>query len=86
MVTHPVMDWLAAGLPLALLMDLAGDEVPKSYEILCTEGRRPGGGNVDDSGTARPMRALAQAYAHSASTPGSVRGQSVAQPSWSRRG
>jgi hypothetical protein len=36
-VTHPVMDWLSAGLPLALLMDLASAGAPPSDEILRTE-------------------------------------------------
>lgn len=34
---HLVMQWLAAGVPLALLMDLAGNGVPDSSEILRRE-------------------------------------------------
>jgi hypothetical protein len=45
-VDHPVMQWLAAGLPLALLMDLAGDDVPDSGEILRTEAAIPGGARI----------------------------------------
>ncbi|MDQ1715671.1 MAG: hypothetical protein QOC60_1616 [Frankiaceae bacterium] len=41
MVAHPVMDWLAAGVPLALLIDLAGNEAPDSGEILRTEKAGP---------------------------------------------
>jgi hypothetical protein len=36
-VTHPVMDWLSAGLPLSLLMDLASAGAPASDEIMRTE-------------------------------------------------
>ncbi|MCU1677965.1 MAG: hypothetical protein JWM93_2723 [Frankiales bacterium] len=37
MVVHPVMDWLAAGVPLSLLMDLAGSDDPDSDGILRAE-------------------------------------------------
>ena len=48
-VAHPVMDWLAAGVPLALLMDLAGDGVPNSGEILRREAASLGCGGVPDT-------------------------------------
>lgn len=46
-VAHPVMDWLAAGVPLSLLMDLAGNGAPNSEQILRTEttGRGFSGAN-----------------------------------------
>jgi hypothetical protein len=36
-IEHPVMDWLAARVPLSLLMDLADPSAPDSREILVAE-------------------------------------------------